>query len=101
MIKILRYKISDHDLQIKGPMCTTGSLANMSRFLHKLEHCSGENVEKLHNHLNQYKLKIKGFGINPTSREVVAVIMSSFTGHLRNWAAYRADEFLSSTTLTR
>jgi len=60
----------------------------------KLEHCSGENAEKIHNHLKQSKLKIKGFGIDPNSREAVTVVVSSFTGHLGNWAAYHADEIL-------
>jgi len=32
VVKILRSKISDRDLQIKGPMSTTSPLANMSRF---------------------------------------------------------------------
>jgi hypothetical protein len=66
----------------------------MSRFLQKLEHCSGENAEILHNHLKQYKLKIHGLGIDPNSREatVVTVVVSSFTGHLGNWDAYHADE---------
>ena len=73
-------------------MSITCSLANMSRFLQKLEHCSGENVEMSHNHLKQSKLKIKGFGIDPNSREAVMVGVSIFTGHLGNWAAYHADE---------
>ena len=60
-VKILRSKIFDRDLEIKGPISTTDPLDNMSRFLKKLEHCSGENAEKLHNHLKQSKLEIKGF----------------------------------------
>ena len=58
--KILRSKVFDRDLQIKGPVSFTGPLANMSRFLHKLEHSSDENAEILHNHLKKSKLKIKG-----------------------------------------
>ena len=73
-------------------MSTTGPLANMSHFLQKLEHCSGENAEILHNHLKQSNLKIKGFGIDSNSREVVTVLVSSFTGHLSNQAADHADE---------
>jgi hypothetical protein len=46
VVKILRSKMFDRDLQIKGPMSTTGPLANMYRFLQNLEHCSGENAEK-------------------------------------------------------
>jgi hypothetical protein len=81
MIKILRSKMFNRDLRIEGPMSTTCPLANMSRFLQKLEHCSGENAEKLHNHLKLSKLKIKDFGIDPNSREGVTVVVSSFTGH--------------------
>ena len=75
-------------------MSTTSPLANTSRFLQKLEHCSFENAEKLHNHLKQSKLKIKGFGIDPNSREAVTVVVSSFTAHLGHWAADHADEVL-------
>jgi hypothetical protein len=32
VVKIFRSKMFDRDLQIKGPMSTTGPLANMSRF---------------------------------------------------------------------
>ena len=84
LVKILRSKIFDRNLQIKGPVSTTSPLANMSQFLQKLENCSGENAEIWHNHLKQSKLKIKGFGIDPTSCEVVTVAVSSFTGHLGN-----------------
>jgi hypothetical protein len=43
--------------------------------------------------LKQSKLKIiKGFGVEPNSREVVIVVVSSFTGQLGNWAAIQADE---------
>ena len=53
--------------------------------MQKLEHCSGENAEIIHNHLKQSKLEIKRFEINPDTREVVTVVVSSFTGHLDNW----------------
>ena len=92
LVKILRSKVFDRDLQIRWPVSNTGPLANMSRFSHKLEHCSVENGKILHNHLKQSKLKIKGFEINSDSREVVTVVVSSFTtGHLGNWAADHAD----------
>jgi len=52
LVKILRSKIFDRDVQIQGPISTTGPLANMSRFSQKLEHRSGMNADKLHNHLN-------------------------------------------------
>ena len=93
LVKILRSKIFNRDLQIKGPISIPGSLASMSRFLQKLEHCSGENVKILHNCLKQYKMKLKGFGIDYDLREVITVIVSSFTGHLGNWAADHADEY--------
>jgi hypothetical protein len=35
LVKILRSKMFDRVLQIKGPMSTTSPLANMSRFLQK------------------------------------------------------------------
>ncbi len=35
---------------------------------------------------------MKGFGIDPNLREVVTVVVSSFTGHLCNWAADHADK---------
>ena len=44
VIKILRSQMFDRDLKIKGPIPTTGPLADMSRFLQNLEHCSGENA---------------------------------------------------------
>jgi hypothetical protein len=83
----------DRDLQIKGPISTTTCpLANMSRFLQKLEYCSGENAYKLHNHLKQSKLKIKGVAFDPNSRVVVTVVVSFLTGYSGNWAADHADE---------
>jgi len=44
---ILRSQIFECDLQIRGPGSNDGTLTNMSRFLQKLEHCSGENAEVL------------------------------------------------------
>jgi len=46
----------------------------------------------MHNHLKRSKLEIKGFGVDPNSREVVTVVVSSFTGQLGNWATNHADE---------
>jgi hypothetical protein len=66
--------------------------SSMSRFLQKLELCTGENAEVLHDHLKQSKLKVKGFGIDPNSKEAVTVVVSSFTGPLGNWAANHADD---------
>ena len=65
---------------------------NLSRFLQKLELCTCENPEILHGHLKHSKLKVKGFGVDPNSWEVVTAFVSSFTGSLGNWAADHADE---------
>ena len=46
----------------------------------------------LHNHLKQFKLRFKGFGVEPNSREVVNAVVSSFTGQMGNWDADNADE---------
>ena len=94
--RILRSHIFDRDLQIRGPGSNDGPLTNMSRFLQKLEHCSGENAEVLHNHLKQSKYIIKGFGVEPNPREVVTIVMSSFMEQLGNWVAYHADEILKA-----
>ena len=48
--------------------------------------------KNLHDHLKQSKLKVKGFGVDPSFREAVTVVVSSFTGSLGNWAADHADE---------
>ncbi len=56
-------------------------------FLQKIKYCTGENAEDLHDNLKQSKLKVKGFGIDPNSREAVIIVVSSFTGQLGNWAA--------------
>jgi len=77
---------------------------NLSRFLQKLELCTGENADEiLHDHFLNSKLKVKGFGVYPNSREAVMVVVSSFTGLLGNWAADHADEIFkldSIDTLT-
>ncbi len=65
---------------------------SLSRFLQKFELCTGENPEILHDHLKQSKLNVKGFGVDPNSREAVTVVISSFTGSLVNWVADHADE---------
>jgi hypothetical protein len=64
----------------------------LSHFLQKLTPCTGEDAEELHDSLKQSKLKVKGFGLDPNSREAVTVVVSSFTGKLGNWAADHADE---------
>ena len=40
----------------------------------------------------QSKLKVKGFGVDPNSKEVVTVVVSSVTGSLGNWVADHTDE---------
>ena len=42
--------------------------------------------------MKQSKLKVKGFGVDPHSREVVTVVVFSFTGSLGNWVADHADK---------
>ena len=64
----------------------------MSRFLKKLELCSGENAEVLHDHLKQSKLKVKRFGVDPNSKEVVKVVVSPLRGSLGIWAADHTEE---------
>jgi hypothetical protein len=57
-----------------------------------MELCTGENAEILHDHLKQSKLKVKGFGVDPNSRDVDTVVVSSFTGSLGNWAGDHLDK---------
>jgi hypothetical protein len=68
------------------------STTNLSRFLQKLELCTGENAEIIHDHLKQSNLKIEGFGVDPNSKEAVTVVVSSFTGSLGDWAADHYDD---------
>jgi hypothetical protein len=60
--------------------------------LQKLEHCSGESVEKIQNHIKLSKQKVEGFGIDPNFCEAVTVAVFSLTGQLGNLAADHADE---------
>jgi hypothetical protein len=53
----------------------------------------------LNNHLKQSRLKIKGFGINPDSNQVVVVTVSSFTSKLGNWASDHSTEIYDLKTL--
>ena len=98
--RLLRAKVSDRDLQIPDPSFrVVNALPNLSHFLQKLAPCTGENVEELHDTLKQSKLKVKGFGINPNSREVVTVALSSFTGKLGNWAADHVEEIFQLNSI--
>jgi hypothetical protein len=91
--KIMRVKVLDKYLQIlHRDFRVANASPNLSQFLQKLEHCTGENAEALDDHLKHSKLKVKGFGIDPNSREVITVVVSSFTGQMGNWAADHADE---------
>ena len=92
LVKILRSKICNRELEIEGLVSISCPLANMPRFLQELEYCSGENAEILHNHLKQTKPKMNGLGIDLNSREAVMIVVPSFTGHLGYWAAHHADE---------
>ena len=74
-------------------------VANLSRFSPKLEHCNGNDFLKLHNHLKQYKLKIRGLGINPDSNKVVVVLVSSFTCKLGDRASDHSFEIYDMKTM--
>ena len=88
----MRSTVSDEALRLPDSSGRSGVSANLSRFLQKLELCNGENPDILHDHLKQSKQKIKGFGVDPKSKEIVTVVVSSFTGTLGNWAADHSDE---------
>ncbi len=67
-VKITKAKVFDRDLQIIDHAFRVANASpNLSQLLQKLEHCTGENVKALHDHLKQTKLKIKGFGIDYNS----------------------------------
>jgi hypothetical protein len=84
-VKIMQTKCFARDLQIPSPSLRQAIMSsNMSRLLQKLEHCTGENAKVLHEHLKQSKLKIKGLGIGPNSRESITDVVSSFTWQLGN-----------------
>jgi hypothetical protein len=51
--------------------------------------------------MKQSKLKIKGFGIDPNSCEVVTVVISSFMWHLNIGSQITPARFFSSTALMR
>ena len=44
--------------------------------------------------MNQSKLKVKRFGVDPNSKEAVTFVVSSFTRSLGNWVADHTDEIL-------
>ncbi len=77
----------------------TKDVVDMSRFLQEMEHCNGEDSIKLNNHLKQFKMKIKGFWINPDSNQVVVVLVFSFTGKLGNWPSDHNAEIYDLKTL--
>jgi hypothetical protein len=91
-IRIMRSRVSDEPLQLPNSYGYKNTTSNLSRFLHKLELCSGENAKVLHDHLKQSKYKVKGFGVDPNPKEVVTVLVSSFTGSLGDWVADHTDE---------
>jgi hypothetical protein len=94
-VKIMRAKAFDKDLHILDPALryANSSSSMMSRFVQKLEHCTGESIEVLHYHLKQSKLEVDGFRIYPKYHVVVTVVVSSFMELLgNNWFANHADE---------
>ena len=56
-IRIMRSRVSEVTLQLPNLYGHPNATSNLSRFLQKLELCSGENAEVLHDHL-----KVKEFG---------------------------------------
>jgi hypothetical protein len=83
--QIIESKSFDRDLQIPDLVFrVANALPNLSHFLKKLVPCTGEDAEELHDTLKHSKLKVKGFGIDPNSREVVTVVVSFFTRKLGN-----------------
>ena len=42
--------------------------------------------------MKQSKLKVKGFGVDPNSKEAATVVVSSFTASLGNWDADHTDK---------
>ena len=88
----MKSRVSNEALQLPDSTEHPSVTTNLSRFLQKLELCTGENAEILHEHLKQSKLKVKGFGVDPNSREDVTDVVSSFTVSLGNWVADHADE---------
>ena len=71
----------------------------MSRFLQELEYINKEDSTKLHNHLKQSRLKIREFGINPDSKQIVVVLVSSFTRKQGKWASYHSTEIYNIATV--
>jgi len=91
-IRIMRSRVFDEALQLPNSSGHLNSTTNMSRFYQKLELCTGENAEILHDQLKKSKLKVKGFGLDPNSKEVVTGLVSSLTGSLGNWVADHSNE---------
>ena len=58
-VRIMRSNATDEALQLPNSIAHSGVTTNLSRFLQKLELCTVENPEILHDHLKQPKLKLK------------------------------------------
>ncbi len=100
IFKMVRAKVIAMDLHTPDlAFRVANAPPNLSLFLPKLKHCTGEDAEELHDTLKQLKLKVKGFGIDPNSRDVVTVVMSSFTGRLGNWATDEAEEIFKLNSI--
>ena len=96
----MRSRVSDEALQLPISFGLPNATSNLSRFLHKLELCTGENAEVLHDHLKQSELKVKGFGVDPNSKEVVKAVVSSFAGSWAIGLPATRTRFSKTTPLT-
>ncbi len=67
--------------------------------MQKLKHCTGEDTEELHETLKHLNLKVRGYGIDPNSREAVTVVVSSLMGQLGKSAANHAEEIIKLNSI--
>ena len=61
--RIMKERVSDEALQLPDSTSHSSRTTNLSRFLEKLELCTSENAEILHDHLKQSKLKLNDFEV--------------------------------------
>jgi hypothetical protein len=54
----MKSKVSDDAMQLPNSIGHPSVTTNLSRFLKKLQLCTGENAEILHDHLKHSKLKV-------------------------------------------
>jgi len=91
----MRSKVFDEALQLPDSSSHPSVTINMLRFLQKLDICTGKNAEIIHEPMKLSKLKVKSIGVDPNFREVVTVVVYSFTGPLGDWDADHADEIFT------